>query len=416
MVSISFPVTQEFGVTNPHEPPAYKWPDTSISYDRPANGDWHNGRDYGTPLRTVVRAPRRGVVTFAGWDTTGFGNRVSVDLGAYAPLYGHLSRVDVSVGERVEAGQQLGLTGSTGNSTGPHIHATLIDQDTGRYINPSWGGDTLQPLLNDMPLQGDGGHTMTLTYRTMDGRTRTVAAPTDMVVPNIGGYGAQLTGALLALYGAASVRRGVPCAALVAQGAQESGFNPFVVSGDGGYGIAQWTYEPVARHYLGVPSGDWHPAALDPARAIDAQAWFMADLIAQQGGLRGALGAYNGGGNWATIAAAVGYADGVLRRANGVERQLAALPDVTPPPPPASTTVYSLYRVTTAQALRATPDDNAARGYLMLETWECLALGPVTPHWLRVVDLTGEHVGWMRRDHISYEGHSRPLPTTYHGQ
>lgn len=411
MVSIPFPITQPYATPNPFEPECWYYPDTSIGYPGQVNGRRHNGIDYGAWTGTVVRAPRAGVVTFAGWDTTGFGNRVSVDCGAYGVLSGHLSRIDVEVGERVAAGQQLGLTGSTGNSTGPHLHYSLIDLDTGHYVNPAWGGDTLHPLLNDMPLQGDGGQTMTLTYHTMDGRARTVAAATDLLVPNITGYACRLTGALLALYGAASLKHGVACAALLAQGAQEAGFDPFVVSGDGGYGIAQWTYEPVARHYLGVPSGDWHPAALDPARAIDAQAWFMADLSAQYGSLHAALGAYNGGGNWASISAAVGYADGVLMRANGVERQLAALPDAAPASPPR----YTLYRVLSPLWLHARPDPGATRGYAMIPHWECIALGPVTDNYLLACDMRGVEVGWVDRHHIQYEGQGVALPAHLRG-
>jgi murein DD-endopeptidase MepM/ murein hydrolase activator NlpD len=72
-------------------------------------------------------AADRGVVVYAGWNTLGFGNLVVIDHGnGWQTVYGHLSRVDVGCGETVQRGGDIGLGGSTGGSTGPHLHFEMI--------------------------------------------------------------------------------------------------------------------------------------------------------------------------------------------------------------------------------------------------------------------------------------------------
>lgn len=171
-----------------------------------------------------------------------------------------------------------------------------------------------------------------MDYYSIAGAQVTGRAAAALDVPNIAGSAALAAPTLVGLFAAASARFRVPLALLLCQASQESAFNPSVVSFDGGYGIAQFTYEPVARHYLGVPSGDWHAAALDPARAIPAQAWFMSDLKAQMGGTWwGALAGYNGGPNGAAIPAAAQYASGILSRAQALDAQLPALLPLSAP-------------------------------------------------------------------------------------
>ncbi len=86
----------------------------------------HTGRDYAAPIGTPVYAPISGGVTYAGSAGT-FGNVVAIS----APLVtdsasviyeGHLSAVSVTPGQSVHAGDQIGLSGNTGHSTGPHVH------------------------------------------------------------------------------------------------------------------------------------------------------------------------------------------------------------------------------------------------------------------------------------------------------
>ncbi len=82
----------------------------------------HLGVDYGAPTGTPVRTVGDGVVTFSGWQN-GYGNVVQIDHGnGRSTLYAHLSRRDARVGQRVEQGQRVGAVGSTGWSTGPHLH------------------------------------------------------------------------------------------------------------------------------------------------------------------------------------------------------------------------------------------------------------------------------------------------------
>ena len=71
---------------------------------------------------TPIRACWSGTVRIAGWQG-GYGNAVVLDHGGgVGTLYGHQSSIAVSVGQTVEAGQVIGFVGSTGNSTGPHLH------------------------------------------------------------------------------------------------------------------------------------------------------------------------------------------------------------------------------------------------------------------------------------------------------
>ncbi len=82
----------------------------------------HLGVDYGAPKGTPVRSVGDGHVEFSGWQN-GYGNVVLVQHGnEHSTLYAHLSRIDVKKGQRVEQGQHVGAVGSTGWSTGPHLH------------------------------------------------------------------------------------------------------------------------------------------------------------------------------------------------------------------------------------------------------------------------------------------------------
>ena len=82
----------------------------------------HLGVDYGAPTGTAVRSVGDGVVDFAGWQN-GYGNVVQVKHGSErSTLYAHLSRLDVMKGQHILQGQRLGAVGTTGWSTGPHLH------------------------------------------------------------------------------------------------------------------------------------------------------------------------------------------------------------------------------------------------------------------------------------------------------
>lgn len=84
--------------------------------------EFHKGQDIAAPTGTPINATADGVVVVAGW-VKGYGNGIYIDHGnGITTRYGHLSRIDVVVGQMVKQGGHLGLVGSTGRSTGPHLH------------------------------------------------------------------------------------------------------------------------------------------------------------------------------------------------------------------------------------------------------------------------------------------------------
>jgi len=95
---------------------------------------WHHGQDFSTPYGTEVFATGSGRVLEAGWKG-GLGNCIVIDHGyGYRSTYGHLSSMKVSAGLNVKRGDLIGLTGSTGTSTGPHLHYQI--DLYGQFKNP----------------------------------------------------------------------------------------------------------------------------------------------------------------------------------------------------------------------------------------------------------------------------------------
>ncbi|MFJ3139394.1 peptidoglycan DD-metalloendopeptidase family protein [Streptomyces sp. NPDC086843] len=103
-----------------------------------AGGMWssgyHTGVDFTVPTGTPLKAVGAGTVVSAGWGGA-YGNQVVIQLsdGHYAQ-YAHLSSLSVSAGQTVSAGQQVGLSGATGNVTGPHLHFEI-------RTSPNYGSD-----------------------------------------------------------------------------------------------------------------------------------------------------------------------------------------------------------------------------------------------------------------------------------
>ncbi|CAL9587521.1 hypothetical protein SUDANB58_05164 [Streptomyces sp. enrichment culture] len=98
---------------------------------------YHTGTDFVVPTGTSLKAVGAGTVVSAGWGGA-YGNQVVIKLadGHYAQ-YAHLSSISVSAGQSVTAGQQIGLSGATGNVTGPHLHFEIrTTPDYGSDIDP----------------------------------------------------------------------------------------------------------------------------------------------------------------------------------------------------------------------------------------------------------------------------------------
>ena len=94
----------------------------------------HRGLDFAGTRGTEVLSVASGVVTWAA-NRTGYGKTVEIDHGnGYQTLYAHLSSVNVNCGQSVAQGQTIGFGGSTGNSTGPHLHFEIRYQ--GGFVNP----------------------------------------------------------------------------------------------------------------------------------------------------------------------------------------------------------------------------------------------------------------------------------------
>ncbi len=95
----------------------------------------HLGIDITATPSTLVLASGGGVVVFAGFSQYGYGNVVQIDhLDGFATVYGHLSQINVSQCEVVSGGQVIGIAGSTGNSTGVHLHFEVREGNVN--INP----------------------------------------------------------------------------------------------------------------------------------------------------------------------------------------------------------------------------------------------------------------------------------------
>ena len=119
-----YPITQKYGEIIP-----------GVTFnDKP-----HTGIDYGCPMHTPILASNEGTVMAAGWDVTGYGFRVIIrhpdDM---ATLYAHLDSISVNIGDKVKQGQEIGISGNTGKTTGPHLHFEVRTKwnDWTTHFNP----------------------------------------------------------------------------------------------------------------------------------------------------------------------------------------------------------------------------------------------------------------------------------------
>ncbi len=127
----------------------------------PISGEknYHTGVDIGMPQGTEILAGHDGTVTLAG-EAGGYGLCVALEGEAYeghtlTTKYGHCSQLLMSVGQEVKAGDVIAKVGSTGNSTGPHLHLeVLVDS---QYLNPLYFADTGDTSGGSLPTAGAGG-------------------------------------------------------------------------------------------------------------------------------------------------------------------------------------------------------------------------------------------------------------------
>ncbi|WP_031074428.1 M23 family metallopeptidase [Streptomyces sp. NRRL S-118] len=118
-----FTAPVDAGITTPYRASGSMW-----------SSGYHTGVDFAASSGSTVKAVGPGTVVSAGWSGA-YGNEVIIQHadGSYSQ-YAHLSSLSVSSGESVSGGQQIGLSGSTGNSTGPHLHFEI-------RTSPSYGSD-----------------------------------------------------------------------------------------------------------------------------------------------------------------------------------------------------------------------------------------------------------------------------------
>ncbi len=95
----------------------------------------HAGLDFTAPTGTPIYATADGVVSISGFSDGGYGNHIVINHGyGYETLYGHMSRIKAKRGQKVTRGEVIGYVGSTGKSTGPHLHYEV--HKNGQKIDP----------------------------------------------------------------------------------------------------------------------------------------------------------------------------------------------------------------------------------------------------------------------------------------
>lgn len=126
--SFGWPTPGYKKITSPFGPRTYKYNGKTVSSN-------HKGIDIGAPSGAKIVASNGGKVVTSAYNANGYGNYVILDHGGgKMTVYGHMSKRGVSVGQSVTKGQQIGLVGSTGRSTGPHLHFEI--RINGTAVNP----------------------------------------------------------------------------------------------------------------------------------------------------------------------------------------------------------------------------------------------------------------------------------------
>lgn len=271
------------------------WGPTDSVYSQPAtvNGvhydHFHDGVDYGAPLGTPVRAMAAGTVEFAGTYPDGARVvRIRHADGAVS-LYAHLKGdLDVKEGDTVAAGQQIGVVGMTGNTTGPHLHLELtID---GQKVDPLpylQAGSLPAAEVTSAGRSGAALPASAAPVATTAAATTAALARFDAVADGIP-YAAEIR--------AAAVKANVDPLLLASLVKAESAFHPTSVSRCGALGLCQLM--PANVKALGVTD------PFDPAQNLDAGARYLAGKLHRYGRVDVALASYQAGSG--AVAAAGG--------------------------------------------------------------------------------------------------------------
>jgi len=134
-VAMNFPGTCDTGAGGALGTGSFIWPGPAHSISGNTYWSGHLAIDIAIGIGTPVVASDAGVVVFSGWSPVGYGNMVMIDHGnGFQTLYAHLTAALVRCGQSVNKGNTIGTGGSTGNSTGPHLHFEM--RYMSGFVNP----------------------------------------------------------------------------------------------------------------------------------------------------------------------------------------------------------------------------------------------------------------------------------------
>lgn len=125
-----------------------------VSLRDPIYGPTHRGIDYALPLGIALKAAVSGSVTYAGWSADGSGNIVVIKSGTLLVKTFHMDKVSVALGQSVKEGDVIGTSGTSGSSTGPHLHFQ-VEEGLGNAVDPAKYLNVTDVKEVRMPNEGD---------------------------------------------------------------------------------------------------------------------------------------------------------------------------------------------------------------------------------------------------------------------
>lgn len=220
---------------------SFTWPTPGVTYITSPygwrSGGFHLGTDIGASYGTPIHASKSGTVEFAGWHYS-YGNYVKLTHldGSYT-LYAHMSQLGCSTGDTVSQQQVIGYVGSTGDSTGPHLHFELVlaggnRVDPDLYVPKTPTASYSLASVNSIGSANFVGDSEPIQVMSVTANTRA----TSLGNLEVSGNEETIRAALIAKgYSSAAA------SAIMGNMYQESRMNPNAQSYDGGYGLIQWT-------------------------------------------------------------------------------------------------------------------------------------------------------------------------------